>query len=96
MQKSFPTSKKTQRFSIAKISWLMLFKEVTAVYSEKHTKPINIQSLIMKQVVHIVTTGLQRAKLGQNRFIPRRFPIVVLFDADGLDLCSFYSVRLFT
>jgi hypothetical protein len=35
------TSKKTQHFTITKINWLMLFKEIIAVYSENNTKPIN-------------------------------------------------------
>jgi hypothetical protein len=30
-------------FTIAKINWLNLFKEVIAVYKEKHTKYINIK-----------------------------------------------------
>jgi hypothetical protein len=42
----------------------MMFKEIIAVYSENHIKPINnsvgeMQSYrLLKQVVHIVTTGL--------------------------------------
>jgi hypothetical protein len=37
------TLKKTQLFPITKINWLMLFKEIIAVYSETHTskKPVN-------------------------------------------------------
>jgi hypothetical protein len=35
------TSKKTQHVSITKINYLMLFKEIIAVYSENHMKPIN-------------------------------------------------------
>jgi thioredoxin-related protein len=34
-------SKRTQHFTITKISLLMLFKEIICVYCEKHTKPIN-------------------------------------------------------
>jgi hypothetical protein len=34
-------SKKTQRFFVTKISWLMLFKEIIADCSENHTKHIN-------------------------------------------------------
>jgi hypothetical protein len=40
------TSKRTPHFTITKINWLMLFKEVIAVYSEKHTKPINTKRSI--------------------------------------------------
>jgi hypothetical protein len=36
-----PYLKRTPHFSITKINWLMLFKEIMAVYSEDHTKPIN-------------------------------------------------------
>jgi hypothetical protein len=35
------TSKKTPQFTIIKNNWLMMFKEVIAVYSDKHNKFIN-------------------------------------------------------
>jgi hypothetical protein len=35
------TTKTTQHFHITEISSLMLFEEITAVYSEYHIKPIN-------------------------------------------------------
>jgi hypothetical protein len=38
---SVRTSKRTQHFTITKINWLTLFKEIIAVYSENHMKPIN-------------------------------------------------------
>jgi hypothetical protein len=38
---SVRTAKKTQLFTITKINWLMLFKEIIAVCSKNHTKPIN-------------------------------------------------------
>jgi hypothetical protein len=38
---SVRTAKKTPHFTITKISWLTLFKEVIDVYSENHTKPAN-------------------------------------------------------
>jgi len=38
---SVRTSKRTPHFTITKINWLMLFKEIIAVYTENHTKPIN-------------------------------------------------------
>jgi hypothetical protein len=34
-------SQRTQRVSITKISWLMLFREIITVYYEIHTKPMN-------------------------------------------------------
>jgi len=44
------TSKRTPHFTITKINWLMLFKEIIAVYSENHTEPIiqNAELLIVK------------------------------------------------
>jgi hypothetical protein len=38
---SVRTAKKTQLFTITKINWLTLFKEIIAVYSENNTKHIN-------------------------------------------------------
>ena len=46
----------------------MLYREIMAVCSEIHTKHVNtlcgqnVELLNDKQVVHIVTTGLQRVK----------------------------------
>jgi hypothetical protein len=40
------TSKRTPHFTITKINWLMLFKEIIAVYSENHAKPINTKCRI--------------------------------------------------
>jgi hypothetical protein len=58
---SVRTAKKTQHFSIARINWLTLFKEVIAVYSENHTRPINTKCRsywLLKQAGHIITTRL--------------------------------------
>jgi hypothetical protein len=38
---SVRTAKKTQHFTITKINWLTLFKEIIAAYFENHTKPMN-------------------------------------------------------
>jgi hypothetical protein len=45
------------------INWLILFREIIAVYPENHTKHTNTlcrqsaELLILKYVVHIITTG---------------------------------------
>jgi hypothetical protein len=41
------TSKRTPHFTITKINWLMLFKEIIAVYSQNHAKPININAALL-------------------------------------------------
>jgi hypothetical protein len=38
---SVRTSKRTPYFTVTKINWLTLFKEIIAVYIENHAKPIN-------------------------------------------------------
>jgi hypothetical protein len=38
---SVRTSKRTPHFTITKINWLTLFKEIITVYNESHEKPIN-------------------------------------------------------
>jgi hypothetical protein len=38
---SVRTAKKTQLFTITKINWLTLFKEIIAVFTENHMKSIN-------------------------------------------------------
>jgi hypothetical protein len=43
---SVHTSKRTPHFTSTKINWVMLFKEVIAVYSENHAKPINTNALL--------------------------------------------------
>lgn len=50
-------AKKTLHFTITKINWLMLFKEMMAVYSENHTIFIRLQCEV-KQVVCIVNAGI--------------------------------------
>jgi hypothetical protein len=40
------TSKRTPNFTITKISWLILFKEIIAVYSENPAKLINTKCSI--------------------------------------------------
>jgi hypothetical protein len=46
-ENSVHTAKKTQPFTITKISCLTLFKEIIAVYSENHTKQIHVDLLIV-------------------------------------------------
>jgi hypothetical protein len=41
------TSKRTPHFTIKKINWLTLFKEIIAVYRENHTKPINTNRTLL-------------------------------------------------
>jgi hypothetical protein len=40
------TSKRTRHFTITSINFLTLFKEIIAVYSENHAKPINTKCSI--------------------------------------------------
>jgi hypothetical protein len=40
------TSERTPHFTITKINWLTLFKEIIAVYSENHTKHINTKLIV--------------------------------------------------
>ena len=54
--------------SIIKTSHLILYREIIAVCSQIHTKPVNtlcgqnVELLNVKLVVHILTTGLWRVK----------------------------------
>jgi hypothetical protein len=41
----------------------MLFRETVAVYCENHVCGQNAEFNILKKVVHIVTTGIYRAKI---------------------------------
>jgi hypothetical protein len=43
---SVRTSKRTQQFTITRISFLTLFKEIIAVYIEAHARPINTERII--------------------------------------------------
>jgi hypothetical protein len=40
---SVHTENETQHFTVTKINWLMLFKEIMPVYNENHTKNINTE-----------------------------------------------------
>jgi hypothetical protein len=43
MFKNSGHAKTTPHFTVERINWLMLFKEIISVYSENHTKSINIK-----------------------------------------------------
>jgi hypothetical protein len=45
---SVRTSKRTPYFTVTKINWLMLFKEIIAVYSENKKQIQNAAVLIVK------------------------------------------------
>jgi hypothetical protein len=58
---SVRTSKRTPHFTITKINWLTLFKEIIAVYSENHAKKRKYKTQrhwLLKQMVHKFTTWL--------------------------------------
>jgi hypothetical protein len=40
------TSKRTPHFTVTKINWLTVFKEIITVYSNNHAKPINTKCSI--------------------------------------------------
>jgi hypothetical protein len=48
LNNSVRTAKKTLHFTIAKINWLTLFKEIIPVYSENDIKSINTYTLWVK------------------------------------------------
>jgi hypothetical protein len=61
------TSQETHHASATEVNWLMLFREIIAIYCENHMKNTHIYSLysvsrkqsfsMLKQMVHIVTSG---------------------------------------
>jgi hypothetical protein len=64
------TSQESYRDSVTETNRLMLFGETVAVYCDNHTELTDtvcvgrMQSLsILKLMVHILTTGLQRARI---------------------------------
>jgi hypothetical protein len=49
------TSKRTPHFTITKINWLTLFKEIIAVYTEKHKRLVTINAVLLwKQVAGVL------------------------------------------
>jgi hypothetical protein len=48
---SVRTAKKTPHFTITKINWLTLFKEIIAAYTENHTKQ-KMQTYILSSMWH--------------------------------------------
>jgi hypothetical protein len=54
---SVRTSKRTPHFTITKINWLTLFKEIIAVYSENHAKPINTKCSITENPIWLCPKG---------------------------------------
>jgi hypothetical protein len=54
---SVRTAKKTQHFTITKINWLMLLKEIIAVHAENHTKPRNTQCGQNAELLNVKVDG---------------------------------------
>jgi hypothetical protein len=48
--------KETQHFTITKIRWLM-FKEIIAMYSQNHTKPINTFCGVKEELLIVQARG---------------------------------------
>lgn len=44
------TANKTQRIFTASVNWLMLIREITAVYSDDHMKPVNSKMTVFMTV----------------------------------------------
>jgi hypothetical protein len=63
------TSKRTPYFTITEINWLMLFKEIIAVYSDSHTKPLNT---LYRQYAELLTVkaGGSHLSSGMNPLSP--------------------------
>jgi hypothetical protein len=56
---SVRTSKRTPILTITKINWLMLFKEINAVYSENYAKPIDTLLTVKADVSYIYRSALK-------------------------------------
>jgi hypothetical protein len=61
---SVRTSKRTPLFTITKINWLTLFKEIIAVHNEDYTKHINTQNVALLIVKADGTYSYQSALKG--------------------------------
>jgi hypothetical protein len=59
---SVPTAKKTQHVSIAKTSWLMLFREMIVIYSDNHTKLINTLCWQNAEILNVITGGAYKLR----------------------------------
>jgi hypothetical protein len=60
------TAKKTPHFTITKINWLTLFKEIIAVYTENHTKHKKCRLIDLKQRDMQLPFGLKGFKQDKN------------------------------
>jgi hypothetical protein len=60
LKDSVRTSKRTPHFTITKINWLKLFKEIIAVYIKNFTKPLIQYAQLqgVKWLGHIITIRL--------------------------------------
>jgi len=60
---SVRTSKRTPHFTITKINWLTLFKEIIAVYTENHKKPINTLCRQNEELLIVKVCGTHKSPL---------------------------------
>jgi hypothetical protein len=63
---SVPAAKKVENFSNTNINCLMLFREVTDIYSESYTEHMLCYRLI-KQVTHLAVPWHRRLVVGDDR-----------------------------
>jgi membrane protein insertase Oxa1/YidC/SpoIIIJ len=69
LKNSVRTSKRTPHFTITKINWLTLFKEIIAVYTENNTKPVNTNCSVTIVKSSRAYNWLWPLKGDQNRLI---------------------------
>jgi hypothetical protein len=67
------TAKKTQLFTITKINWLTLFKEIISVYSVNHTKLINTLSGQNAELLNVKDGGIYSYHWARARWPHRSY-----------------------
>jgi hypothetical protein len=76
------TSKRTPHFTVTKINWLMLFKEIIAVYFENHTK--NIKSLCEqdKELLNVTAGDTHTGTMGLYSVITQSVKNILVGNCD--------------
>jgi hypothetical protein len=99
------TSKRTPHFTITKINWLMLFKEVIAVCTKNHAKPINTKCITDCQSRWFIQFPLARKGLMQYvhfKTQPKFHFVILLFRSRlchysvGVPGCTLVSMNRFS
>jgi hypothetical protein len=89
---SVRASNRTQHFTVEKINWLMLFRQINDVYTENRTRPITI-NLLLLTVIAGGTNGFKML-IYFPKVLSRVMKIIINLSKDNFSIIHSYGFSL--